>query len=204
MRLADHLERLASGARPDGDWLLGTASLTTAAGDVYGEEAIVAAFRRHPLALDGPVVRTPTGIARFGADGALVADIYDGHVARLWRVGGDAGGPERRVDVAFDPDLAQPRGNLIVDAGAVDLDAAGLARLAAVLTPLIRDTGHGAFRRRGFVIRAFADGPASAALVAVYTAGASVGFDYLAIALTDDGTTIVADRPAPGPWSPRL
>ena len=196
MRLADHLARLSSGKRPDGDWLLGTAALTTASGDVYGEEAIVAAFRRIPMFFGGIVLRTPTGVARFGTEGAVIADVYDGRIACLWRVGGES----------VTSDLAQPRGDLVVDTNAVDLDAAELGRLTILLTSLIRDPdGDGAFRRRGFVIRAFADDRALVALVAVYTAEATgIDFQYLAVVLTDDGTTIVADRPARGPWTPRL
>ena len=148
----------------------------------------------------------PTGIARFGPDGALFADVYDGHIARLWRVGGNIGAADRRIDVAFDPDLAQPRGDLIVDTGAVDLNAPGLGRLTVLLTSLMRDaTDDGAVRRRGFVIRAFAGDRATTALVAVYTAGpTAIGFHYLAVALTEDGTAIFADSPAVVPWVPRL
>lgn len=203
MTLADRLARLAAGERPVGDWLLGSCALTTASGDAYGEEAIVAAFAAAPATL-AAVVDTPRGTALFGTGAALFADVYNGHVARLWRVGGAGLPPARRVDVAFDPDLAQPRGDVFVDPAA-GLDAAAAERLTAAVLPLVRTADDNVFRRRAFVVRTLAVDARVAALVALYTASpAGIGFRYAAVSLAGDDVTVVADGPLDPSWTPRL
>lgn len=208
MSLADRLVRLAAGERDPGDWLLGSCALTSARGDVYGEEAVAVAFCSAPATVGTSIV-TPRGVALFGDGAALFADVYDGRVGRLWRVDGDPAvaqtkPAEHRVAVAFDPDLAQRRGDVVAAARAVDLAEGALARLTAALLPLVI-AAPGEVRRRAFVVRAFGDDHATAGLAAIHTAAAGgIGFSYAAAMLTPTDAVLVVDRPGDAPWSPRL
>ena len=196
------LVRLARGERVTA--LLSTASLATGGREVYGDEVIVAAFRRQPLDLTAAtVVADDRGIALFAGGEAVVADLYDGHVARLWRVGAAPSSiRERRIDVPFDPDLAQARGGVVFDrVGLAQADADALAAAVAAL-----QAADDAFRVRAFVIRTMTDTSGIAALVAVYRASPDgIGFTYAAVQVGRDGATLVAaDPPAARAWSPRL
>jgi hypothetical protein len=182
---------------------------------LLSEEAILAAFAARPLDLDGELlsVETPLGAALIGEGLAIVADLYAGRIGRLWRVGdGIAQPPEPAIDVAFDPDMRQERGNLSFRAeDHPSLDPVAAERLLAAGRDLIEQMrSDGKLRVRGFVLRAFGDEQASAALVSLFTLGnetrRSASFSYAVIALgpdVDDVRTIV-DHPQPRDWNPRL
>ena len=192
--------------------LLGNCRMGWGQGEAYGEEAIGEAFRAAALALDqGATIETATCFAWIGADAALIADIYDGHIARLWRIGaGEPPAPEPAVAVAFDPDLHQDRGTVLFRAedhpqldpakSQVVLDAG-----QALLASLTDGTMH---RARAFVVRAFTGDTGSVVLFAVHrlTGGAvrTAGFVHAAALITDSGVRLVIDPASGRPWIPRL
>lgn len=209
MSLLQHLEALANGRRPDGDGLLGNCRFEWRGHDTCGEEAILEVFRTAPF--DGSravLVETATAAAWISQQEALIADVYDGRIGRLWRIGeGAAPLPEPAVSVAFDPDLSQARGDVLIepedhpelDDGAFsDVVAAGRALLGETTSVPIH-------RARAFCVRAFSGATGTAALFAVYRlSGGTVrrsGFAYAAILL---GGPSVADEAADIAWTPRL
>ena len=213
MSARDALIALAAGRRPvdaGGDRLLGACRLHWADVELFGEEAVLELFRAAPLDLGGAMaVATPTGAALIGADAALVADLYDGRIGRLWRLGaGEPPEAEPFVAVAFDPDLRQQRGH--VHFRAEDHPALPAGARDAVLA-----AGHalidlpGAHRARAFAIRAFADAERAVALFAVHRlSGGAVrqaGFGHAA-ALIDPagGRQLVRDQQREREWTPRL
>ena len=200
--MTDDLIRMAAGAPVAA--LLGAASLTDGGAEVYGDEAIVAAFRARPLDLAAAtIVTAERTVIAFAGPQALVADVGDGFIMRLWRVGGAPQPRERRIDVPFDPDLRQRRGSVVFDPAAFGLDIAAGERLAAAAAGLVAASA--AARTRAFVIRAVAAGTTAAALVALYRADpGSIGFGYAVIAAADGATTVIADDPPTDAWQPRL
>lgn len=209
----DHLRNLALGRRPADAGLLGNTRFAWGGTDFIGEEGILAAFAARPFALDeaGFAVETAQNVALVSRSGALVADLYEGRIGRLWRVG-DAppGEPEPAIDVAFDPDMRQERGSLnFRGEDHPDLDpAAAPAVLAAAEDLIARTLTVGLLRVRGFVVRAFGTEAAAAALVALYTMGneanRSAGFRYAVVAVDKNGARAVADTAARRPWTPRF
>lgn len=184
MNVADALRAIAQGRRtPD---LLHTCRLDGPALSAYGEEAVLAALRAPPLALDRAEVLTGSRhAALFGADAALFAEHHDGRIARLWRTGArQVGRPEPETPVAFDPDLAQARGAVFLRAeDHPELDPAVLSLVEAAGRDIV-EAGQ-ALRTRAFAIRAFTAGGAGAALFAVYrlSAGQAPSFDYRIVRL---------------------
>ena len=210
----DHLRSLAEGRLPADDGLLGNTRCAWGGADLLGDEAILAAFTAHPFSVDDArAVETAQGAALVAADRALVADLYDGRIGRLWRIGGsspDAADPA--VDVAFDPDMRQQRGDLALcreDHPELTPDAAEAIEAAAreMLEAQRRDCN---LRSRGFVLRAFGDVSGSAALIALYTMTDEpqrrAGFRFAAIGLGGrDDQPLIAIEPARATlWSPRL
>lgn len=209
MSAIDALRRLAAGERP-GDRLLGACRMMWAGAEAFGEEAILEDFRAAPLdcaAFDA--VETAHGAALAGADVALAADLYDGRIGRIWRVGAGAPAPEPAVSVAFDPDLRQERGGVYMRAEdlpelAEDARAgilrAGHALLAQSDTPL--------HRARAFVVRGFGDAARSAALFGHYCmTGGDVrraGFAHAVALLEGADMRLVRDPVPDRPWTPRL
>lgn len=152
------------------DRLLGNCRLAIGGYDGFGIEAIGNAFRCDPLAVEEGATTADERHFAIVADGqGLFADLYDGNVGRLWRVGRPAPHPpEPFVAVAFDPDLRQKRGDLAFAADdhlGLDDDAGGRVREAG-LALLDHDTT--AWRSRGFCIRAFGSKTSGAALFAIY------------------------------------
>ena len=82
------LRALAAG-RPLPDSILGACRLESGNIDAFGSEAIGDAFRRVPLAevslAEG--AECATAALLLTHDEALFADIYDGRIGRLWRIG---------------------------------------------------------------------------------------------------------------------
>ncbi len=209
MSVAAHLRALAEGRRPADDGLLGACRLEWRGAEAYGEEAILELFRAAPFAPEGAkLVETACSAAWIGADAALVADVYDGRIGRLWRIGmGDAPEPEPAVSVAFDPDLRQQRGDVLLRAE----DHPELARdqverlIEAGRALTAAHDGPPLHRARAWAVRAFTAGDDTAALFAVHrlTGGPTRGggFGYAAVLL---GGPVIAEREPDRPWTPRL
>lgn len=210
-----HLRDVARGIQPKDDGLLGNTRFAWGRTEVVGEEAVVAAFATRPFNLDGELleIETPQGAALISRSEALVADLYDGRIGRLWRVGEEsAGAAEPRVDVAFDPDLRQERGNLEFrpeDHPDLGVGAATpLLDAGRQLTEQLRSEGK--LRVRAFFIRAFGDAGGSAALLAVHALGnetsRTAGFSYAVLGSPGSGLDpwVVREQPEPRDWTPRL
>lgn len=211
----DHLRALTQGTRPAHDGLLGNARCSWGHGELLSEESIIAGFAARPFELDGELlaVETSQGAAFIGHDRALVADLYDSRIGRMWRVGGDhEASLEQAIDVAFDADMSQQRGDLSFRSeDHPDLDPAACDRLLADGRSLVEQVRReGNLRVRGFVVRAFGSPQASAALLSLFTLGnetqRSATFSYAVIGLgpTNEDTRYVRDLLHPRSWSPRF
>lgn len=209
MNAGDVLRRLAGGERPN-DQLLGGCRMMWAGAEAFGEEAILELFRAAPLdCASCAAVETESGAALVGQDAALVADMYDRRIGRIWRIGAGAPTAEPAVSVAFDPDLRQERGGVYMRAG--DLPELAEAAHASVLgagEALLAQQNPPLHRARAFVIRGFGDATCGAALFGThYMTGGDVrkaGFAH-AVALIDCGDIRLVRDPVPDrPWTPRL
>ena len=214
MTALDHLRALARGERPADDGLLGNTRCAWGGGELVGEEAILAAFCAKPFAADNDLLAIETGqsAALIARGDALVADIYDQRIGRLWRVGsGVAMPPEQRVDVAFDADMRHERGDVFFHAEAhPELDEDGARSIVTAVrdhVEQVRRDGH--LRVRAFVLRAFRAEDTIAALTAVYrlsnepSRSASFGLAILGIGVV--GEPLVVSDPSPRrDWTPRL
>lgn len=213
MSMSETLAALCVGHRPAGDGLLGNARLEWGGGEAYGEEAILESFRAAPIdGAAGTLVAGTTAAAWIGSEVALVADLYDGRIGRLWRLGaGPSPAPEPAVAVAFDTDLRQVRGDVsfraedhpeLASANYDAVIAAGNALLGADHAPALH-------RARAFVVRAFSVGEATVALYAIHRLTAEAprqaGFNYaVALIETDAALRLVVDPWSPTEWTPRL
>lgn len=172
MSVTAHLTAIVEGRRPDDDGLLSTCRLEWQGFEAYGEEAILELFRESPLATDDLIlVETATAAAWIGSNSALIADLFDGRVGRLWRVGdGSPPQPEPRLSVAFDADLRQARGDVTLrPEDHPELARDRIAELITVGTELSRSQqSMPTYRARAFALRAFSSGPRTAALFAIY------------------------------------
>jgi len=211
----DHLRALAQGNRPEDDGLLGNTRCAWGRGELLSEESILAGFAAEPFDIEGDLlsVETPLGAALIGESSALVADLYAGRIGRMWRVGAGMKHPaEPAIDVAFDPDLRQERGDLSFRAeDHPSLDPTAAERLLAAGRGLIEQMrSNGKLRVRGFVVRAFGGPEASAALLSLFTLGnetrRSASFSYAVIGIGSDADDVrtVCDQPQPREWTPRL
>lgn len=216
MSATAHFAALATGLRPQRDGLLGNARCEWQGVEIVGEEAILASFARAPFVAGSSeiLVATPSAAAWIGSTGALVADVYDGRLGRLWRLGpGETGecAPEPRVDVAFDPDLRQARGEVLFrPEDHPDLEEAARAGLLEAASQMLADRrADGALRARGFVVRAFGASHGAAALVAVHTLSSgsprAAELRYAALGWARGREPLIVLDPAPpAPWTPRL
>lgn len=210
----EHLRALAGGERPLNDGLLGNTRCGWGGDEQLSEEAILAAFSAQAFNLDGDLlcVETPQGAAILGDGRALVADLYGGRIGRMWRVGPGLVYPSRQaVDVAFDPDLRQERGDLSFrPEDHPELQAQAADRLLAAARTLVDELRRdGRLRVRGFVVRAFGTSDAAAALVALFTMGngtqRQAGFSYAALGIGANGRAYSVIEPIPQrEWTPRL
>ena len=150
------------------------------------------------------VVRTAQGLALFDTDAeggevAVVADLFDGVIGRLWRVG--AAGPgaasacrEPPTPVAFDPFLSQARSALgFVDGDLPDLDPDGRSALREVVRR--EAVGGGPGRPRVLAARAFGTGEGAAALLVVV--GAPAPHRHVAAAFRYDADELLHLRTVP-------
>jgi hypothetical protein len=210
MSVADHLTALAAGRRPANDGLLGNCRLEWRGGEAYGEEAILESFRAAAFdpGAEAVLVETDDAAAWVGAGGALVADVYSGRIGRLWRMG-EGGSPELEmaVAVAFDPDLRQVRGDVLLRAE--DHPSLAPDAVEGVITAgrdlVSASAPQPVHRARAFVVRAFTGADHSAALFAVHRLNGGMtrggGFGYAAVVL---GGPISYDDMPERPWTPRL
>lgn len=220
MTATQALLTLASGKRPD-DAMVQTCRLWMAGQEYYGEEAIVAAFSDHTITPGGEteIIIGRATMALFTGDVALVADIQDDAVIRIWRLG--PGAPqigEPAISVPFDTDLSQARADIFFAASDhPDIDAVALDRLVAGGGALARQNRwHGGrlHRCRAFLIRAFSDGSDAAGLFALHLVGGdtvrSAGFSFAVVRVRGDGDAqvyrdIAGDAAATiRPWRPRV
>lgn len=210
----DNLRSLACGNRPMGEGLLGNTRFAWGQEALLGEESILASFTASPFSLDEDMlcVETPLGAALVGADHALVADLYSSRIGRIWRVGGEiACDPGQAVDVAFDTDMRQERGDLNFrpEDHPCLAPEVGEKLLAASrqFIDLVRRSGK--LRVRGFIVRAFGDERGSVALLSMFTLGnesrRSASFDYAVIGIQADGEVrTICAHSEPKDWTPRL
>ena len=193
--------------------LIGNCKCEWAGAEIYGEEAIGEAFRAAPMVAqeDALFLESAQHAAWFTGNSLLFADLYDGRIGRLWRLGpGETPALEPAVSVAFDPDLRQPRGGVYARAEdhpllapaqfpAIEAAAAGLIAAPA---------GARQHRARAFLVRAFSAGERAAALFAVHRLSGgevrSSGFGFGAVALGDGLPRIIRDKPVSAPWTARL
>jgi hypothetical protein len=215
MSALDHLRTLAGGHRPEGQGLLSTAHLSGAGLDRMSEEDIVSSFAMTPFDIDKAAfaLETPHHAVLIGEGGAIVADVYDGRLGRLWRIGGlDQSQDERRLHVAFDADMAQARPTSLFVRAEDHPELADTARtdlLDACRTFIEGRRRLGNLRVRGFVVRAFGDEAQSAALLSLFTLSdkrrRSASFDFAVVGRDGDGRVCtVASETNPGEWTPRL
>jgi hypothetical protein len=214
MSALDHLRAIGLGDTPAADGLLGNARCGWGRGELIGEESILAAFCDRPFAGEDAIpVETPQGAALIGQDDALIADVYAGRVGRLWRVGkGVTLRHEPAIDVALDPDMRQQRGDVLFRPE--DHPELSAARAEGVLEAARTHLGQlrraGALRSRAFVVRAFGNEDATAALLAVHTmsneTSRTAGFEYAILAVGAQNSTarVVSDQTPPRPWTPRF
>ncbi len=186
----------------------------------YGPAAITAIFRRHPfvIAPTPHIVVTDGAVALFdaGAAGpvAFIADVVDGHLARLWRVGPHGGDELREAAIAVpaDSDCHQVAPTVLFAASDHPwLDPSA----AAALVQVGGDVAAGAVssRSRAVCLRAFSAGGCGAAL-------------FVRLATPDDGVRrpdqrwvaadfrwrgdhpvqqrVVVDAPVGHDWTPRF
>jgi hypothetical protein len=216
MSAVNTLRMLAAGERPRSG-LLHTARLEAFGMEVYGEEAVIARLRSGPVTMndDSAIVEATGHLAIFDDDNALIADIFEGNISRLWRLGGGPFfDPEPGVSVSFDPDLAQARGTMFLSASdhpALNEDAVDFAHRAG--EALACSTESDAYRTRAFAIRAFGTAAHGAALFAVYRLTGNPirkgGYSMAAVRWTSDMMQIVRDRAGEAAisaraWTPRI
>ena len=134
--------------------------------------------------------------------------MYDGRIGRLWRIGdGAASDPEPGVSVAFDTDLRQARGDVLLRAeDHLELAADAVPRITVAGEALVlAGAPQPLHRARAFAVRAFTGASGTAALFAVHrlTGGATRGGGFGYAAVVVDGPA-VADHAPERPWTPRL
>jgi hypothetical protein len=195
------------------DGLLDNARCSSGGSEFVSGEAILAAFAAEPFDLSGELfaVETEGGAALIGENRAILADVYDGRIGRLWRIGSArTDHPERRIDVPFDADMRQERGDLYFRSeDHPDLDLNAVEQLLQAGRALVeRERSAGNLRVRAFFVRAFGEARASAALLSVFTlsnhAVRAAAFSYAIIGASADQLLASYDQPPVREWSPRF
>ena len=192
-------------ARGSAAGLLNSCRLARGGVETYGAEAIGADYRTSPWRTDGDEdwSEAENHVALVGVSGAIFADVHDGWIGRIWHV--EPSAPRRCAEpampVAFDIDLVQARGDLLLRSedhptltqGAVER-VCDLGRSVAGQMPHAT-----AFRTRAFLLRAFGDEARGAALFAVHRLGAdpvrTSDFSHAIAVWRRDEASIVVDAP---------
>lgn len=215
MSALGHLEALANGDRPQDAGLLGTAKLSWASLDRLSEEDILSLFASHPFPIDDSAMRIETegGAALVGSGAALLADLYDGRIGRIWRVGDEVDEAEEPVlHVAFDTDMEQGRSTALRYRWEdhPDLPESWWEPLLAASEAVIDEKRRSsALRSRGYIVRAFGDSESAAALLWVFTLSneskrvASMQYCIVGLGINSE-TRVVQSRSKTGNWTPRL
>ena len=145
MSTLEVIRSVARGERPNGE-LLPPCRLEASGAEFYGEEAIIQRFRISPFKISdrATVVHGQRHLAVFENDTALIADLFDGKASRLWRLGpGPAAAAEPALDVPFDADLNQARGDVAMRAeDHPDISAEVFSCLEQIGRRLARDGRH--------------------------------------------------------------
>lgn len=215
MSALETLRTLAAGKRPTSS-LLHTARLAAYGSEFYGEEAIVEALRLDPRPLSNAaqVLTAPGHAAIFDGHLALFADLNGELVGRIWLIGNSQPvAREPGLSVAFDPDLAQARGDVFAQASdhpALEDEAFEQVLIAG--RSIVNDDPT-SYRTRALCVRAFGSNVEGAALFAVCRlTGQPVrtsGFAMAAACWAPDGITIVRDSSGEAAlteaaWTPRI
>ncbi|MGB3740132.1 MAG: hypothetical protein WA948_12370 [Pontixanthobacter sp.] len=190
MNAIDTLKQLATGNRVQGA-LLPPCRLDGWGGEAYGEEAIVNRFRQDPLDISDAshAVVSAHHAAVFAGNVALFADLYDGGILRIWRLGpGPCCPVEPAIGVAFDTDLHQARRDVAFRADDhIDLADGATDAILQIGYDIAHGRAEGVapdWRTRPFVLRAFSAADTHAVLFAVHRVGPgqhrSNGFSFVA------------------------
>lgn len=194
MSAAHDLKTLLAGKRPVGG-LLQTIRLEAGGAEFYGEEAVLERCRAHGHDWnEADAVAAPGHLLLHRKKGAVVADLHGERLGRVWLIGGEAGEPEPAVLVAFDPDLAQARGDVLAEvADHPRLDPAGFGPLLDAARALVAEVAADdppRYRVRAFLIRAWSEGDRHVGLIALHMLGAGperpAAWGYAAL-LVEDG-----------------
>jgi len=207
--------------------LLPACRLDAGSGESYGVEAIIASFRRAPLAFAAQDDRIETSrhlalfhFSREDQGSALFADLHDGRIARLWRLSPRVPAEvERHISVPFSCDLTreQPSGVHFSPSEHPDLDAGAANHIMNTARMYARSNAPGE-RTRCFVLRAFSCSDRAAALIACFRSRdegvRTAGFSYAGAALRFSGDRLLQSRVisdscgegcnADSSWTPRL
>lgn len=150
---------------------------------VFGRTESAGLLARYACDSNAPALIYETPRAAVATDGetALFADLVDGGIVRLWRVGAGSAPSRPRLAVPFDPDMSQIGGapafaasdHLELEPDRADRLLAALSEIVEVGHPMLTDTlsrvGRGAVvRRRIAVMRAFETGTTTLALLRVH------------------------------------
>ncbi|MFM9976687.1 MAG: hypothetical protein ACKVOP_01400 [Sphingomonadaceae bacterium] len=216
MTARDALIALASGDAGTGG-VLHNARYEGFGTEAYGVAAIFAMFaaaadeRFDDASVDdASVIEAPGHIALFGDNRALFADCSEGGIGRIWRLGpGLPGTREPGVSVAFHVDLAQAPGAVFFDAADHPALTTNAAHRVIEAASALRIEG---YRTRAFVIRAFGNADAGAALFAIHAAHASLpqnGFVNAAAFWSAKASTSLIDAAGlaglgTSSWTPRV
>lgn len=208
------LKYLMRGSRPLSG-LLHTCRLSGCGTESYGVEAIIENFRALPIKASGDpvIVESAEHIALCQAEEAVFADVIEGNIARVWRIGsGNFPSTEPEVSVSFDSDLMQARPDLFFDPLVHPaLAENAIEKLADIASNLVQHDR--AYRARAFVLRAFGTSEMGAALIAIYRlSGEKIrmsGFTHAVVAWNGDERYGIQDHAAEAavsekPWTPRI
>ena len=217
------LARLAAGRADAFDRVLQNTRFEGFGSAAYGAEAIHALFRGRPtMAEDAVQVTGASAAALIGRDGegagfALYADLHDGWVTRLWRLGAGATAPGAppSTSVPADFDLNQRGGRLAFDAGDHPALAPDYAETVAALGERwLRDAPvevvGGLERARFLVLRAMSEEDRVAALFRVQGASSQGLAGFYALAVVEPSAQhVVVDAVGAkvalaAPWAPVL
>jgi len=180
------LEDLLAGAANGADSVLHNCHFDGAGASAFGPEAILDVLRvgRHSAEFI-QLVEGPHNAALFASEPAgsvaLVADLCEGHITRLWYLGPTTLPRARlrpeRVDVPFDPGFGQLAPRLEFDpADHPQLEVAHGSRVSALALPLLSPSAPDGMplrsavrltRLRPYVLRAFSAGDVAAVLMIV-------------------------------------